>query len=241
MDDENVGDLYYTRFELSESLGTLRKGTYVPKSRAVMVVLCDSYGVNMETISFFKCDIEDNGSMERITLFLNLLYAIYAIGKDVQAMKAVRLLELDANGAELSKIEAAEASIQRLTTKLNVSIKLFDAITKRDTQAKNATKHGSGADVNAMTGCGSSASYNPSCIQNTVNKEDLVRNPSSMSDDGQNSIRRNYVMGLVASAASAFDAAKDIMEALRSKHTNLASKLEREFQGISVLLPDEGY
>ncbi|GKA35895.1 V-type proton ATPase subunit B2-like protein [Tanacetum coccineum] len=29
-------------------------------------------GVNMETISFFKCDFEDNGSMERITLFLNL-------------------------------------------------------------------------------------------------------------------------------------------------------------------------
>ncbi|GKD30893.1 DNA polymerase alpha catalytic subunit [Tanacetum coccineum] len=28
--------------------------------------------VNMETISFFKCDFEDNGSMERITLFPNL-------------------------------------------------------------------------------------------------------------------------------------------------------------------------
>nr|GEZ93172.1 transformation/transcription domain-associated protein isoform X1 [Tanacetum cinerariifolium] len=47
-----------------------------------------------------------------------------------------------------------------------------------------------------------------------------------MSDYGQNSIRRNYAMGLVASAVSAFDAAKDIMEALRSKHTNLASELE---------------
>ncbi|XLS92775.1 hypothetical protein HN51_068783, partial [Arachis hypogaea] len=32
--------------------------------------------------------------------------------------------------------------------------------------------------------------------------------------------------GFVASAASAFDAAKDIMEALRSKHANLASELE---------------
>lgn len=38
--------------------------------------------------------------------------------------------------------------------------------------------------------------------------------------------RRNGALGLVASAASAFDAAKDIMEALRSKHTNLASELE---------------
>ncbi|GJU77555.1 V-type proton ATPase subunit B2-like protein [Tanacetum coccineum] len=96
-------------------------------------------GVNMKTVSFFKRDFEDNGSMERVTLFLNLandptiepgtvddlgiciliwqqytselnelknaigegmtlkdhsdvsnqLYANYAIGKDVQVMKAV--------------------------------------------------------------------------------------------------------------------------------------------------------
>lgn len=45
-------------------------------------------------------------------------------------------------------------------------------------------------------------------------------------DGGQNALRRNGAMGLVASAASAFDAAKDIMETLRSKHTNLASELE---------------
>nr|GEW97706.1 DNA polymerase alpha catalytic subunit [Tanacetum cinerariifolium] len=32
----------------------------------------ESYGVNMENVSFFKCDFEDNGSMERVTLFLNL-------------------------------------------------------------------------------------------------------------------------------------------------------------------------
>ncbi|GJW02771.1 V-type proton ATPase subunit B1 [Tanacetum coccineum] len=162
-------------------------------------------GVNMKTVSFFKRDFEDNGSMERVTLFLNLandptiepgivddldiciliwkqytselnelknaigegmtlkdhsdisnqLYANYAIGKDVQVMKAVvggealsskdleeeririmyekmhqRLLELDANGAESSKIEAAQASIRRLTTKLNVSIRAIDAISR---------------------------------------------------------------------------------------------------------------
>lgn len=52
------------------------------------------------------------------------------------------------------------------------------------------------------------------------------QNPSSTNDGGQSAIRRNYNMGVVASAASAFDAAKDIMEALRSKHTNLASELE---------------
>lgn len=41
-----------------------------------------------------------------------------------------RLIELDANGAESNKIEAAEASIRRLTTKLNVSIKAIDAISR---------------------------------------------------------------------------------------------------------------
>ncbi|KAL7605113.1 hypothetical protein Lser_V15G19220 [Lactuca serriola] len=39
-----------------------------------------------------------------------------------------RLNELDANGAESSKIDAAQASIRRLMTKLNVSIKAIDAI-----------------------------------------------------------------------------------------------------------------
>ncbi|GJS29218.1 transformation/transcription domain-associated protein-like protein isoform X2 [Tanacetum coccineum] len=68
------------------------------------------------------------------------------------------------------------------------------------------------------------------------------QNPSSMSDGGQNAMRRNYAMGLVASAASAFDAAKDIMEALRSKHTNLASELESLLTEIGsrfVTLPEE--
>jgi hypothetical protein len=31
-------------------------------------------GVNMETASFFKRDFEENGSMERVTLFLNLVW-----------------------------------------------------------------------------------------------------------------------------------------------------------------------
>jgi hypothetical protein len=30
-------------------------------------------GVNMETAQFFKRDFEENGSMERVTLFLNLV------------------------------------------------------------------------------------------------------------------------------------------------------------------------
>lgn len=51
--------------------------------------------------------------------------------------------------------------------------------------------------------------------------------PSSTGADGsQMPARRNNGLGWVTSAASAFDAAKDIMEALRSKHTNLANELE---------------
>ncbi|KAK9062066.1 hypothetical protein SSX86_019251 [Deinandra increscens subsp. villosa] len=68
------------------------------------------------------------------------------------------------------------------------------------------------------------------------------QNPSSVNDGGQNAIRRNYAMGLVASASTAFDAAKDIMEALRSKHTNLASELESLLTEIGsrfVTLPEE--
>ncbi|XP_031107078.1 transformation/transcription domain-associated protein-like [Ipomoea triloba] len=65
---------------------------------------------------------------------------------------------------------------------------------------------------------------------------------SSAGDGGQNSIRRNATLGLVSSAASAFEAAKDIMETLRSKHTNLASELEillTEIGSRFVTLPEE--
>ncbi|KAL0449733.1 UNVERIFIED_CONTAM: putative transcription-associated protein 1 [Sesamum latifolium] len=65
---------------------------------------------------------------------------------------------------------------------------------------------------------------------------------SSSNEGGQNVLRRNNAMGLVASAASAFDAAKDIMETLRSKHTNLASELEillTEIGSRFVTLPEE--
>ena len=33
-------------------------------------------GVNMETAQFFKRDFEENGSMERVTLFLNLVLTV---------------------------------------------------------------------------------------------------------------------------------------------------------------------
>ncbi|CAN1122507.1 Transformation/transcription domain-associated protein [Linum perenne] len=73
------------------------------------------------------------------------------------------------------------------------------------------------------------------------NDQSLQQTSSAMSD-GAHSVRRSGPTGLVASAASAFDAAKDIMEALRTKHTNLASELEvllTEIGSRFVTLPEE--
>ncbi|XXG86133.1 hypothetical protein AAC387_Pa11g1088 [Persea americana] len=69
-----------------------------------------------------------------------------------------------------------------------------------------------------------------------------LQSSSTAVDSGQGSLRRNSGLGWVASAASAFDAAKDIMETLRSKHTNLASELEvllTELGSRFVTLPEE--
>ncbi|KAK9039755.1 hypothetical protein V6N11_014947 [Hibiscus sabdariffa] len=76
----------------------------------------------------------------------------------------------------------------------------------------------------------------------TGNDQPLQPSSSSVSDGGQGTMRRNGTLGLVASAASAFDAAKDIMEALRSKHANLAGELEvllTEIGSRFVTLPEE--
>ncbi|KAJ7953120.1 Transformation/transcription domain-associated protein [Quillaja saponaria] len=74
------------------------------------------------------------------------------------------------------------------------------------------------------------------------NDQPLQQSSSTMNDGGQNTLRRSGALGYVASAASAFDAAKDIMEALRSKHGNLASELEillTEIGSKFVTLPEE--
>lgn len=57
-------------------------------------------------------------------------------------------------------------------------------------------------------------------------------------DGGQSTLRRNGAAGMAAAfTANAFDSAKDIMEALRSKHSNLASELEVLFQPYFAALP----
>lgn len=74
------------------------------------------------------------------------------------------------------------------------------------------------------------------------NDQPMQQSSSSINDGSQNASRRAGNLGFVASAASAFDAAKDIMETLRSKHTNLASELEvllTEIGSRFVTLPEE--
>lgn len=65
----------------------------------------------------------------------------------------------------------------------------------------------------------------------------LQQSSSNINDGGQTALRRSGALSLMASAASAFDAAKDIMEALRSKHTNLASELEVQLLMLFILFP----
>lgn len=79
---------------------------------------------------------------------------------------------------------------------------------------------GSGSQVQETERSGGAESSIPS------GNDQSLHQSSSNNEVGQNALRRNNPMGVVASAASAFDAAKDIMETLRSKHTNLASELE---------------
>lgn len=69
-----------------------------------------------------------------------------------------------------------------------------------------------------------------------------LQNSSTIAESSHGTSRRNGGLGWLASAASAFDVAKDIMEHLRSKHNNLASELEvllTEIGSRFVTLPEE--
>lgn len=61
---------------------------------------------------------------------------------------------------------------------------------------------------------------------NVNNTQDQPPQNPTVADGAHIPLRRNGGLGWAASVASAFDAAKDIMEALRNKHQNLAGELE---------------
>ena len=78
-------------------------------------------------------------------------------------------------------------------------------------------------------------------VANSTQEERAPAGDTSGSDNipgtgDQGIARRNMVSGWPGSAVSAFEAAKDIMEALRAKHPNLASELEVDLYLIHVFV-----
>jgi len=68
---------------------------------------------------------------------------------------------------------------------------------------------------------------NPTTVEGSGNAgQDQPPQSSTITDGGPIPVRCNSNIGWLASASSAFDVAKDIMEALRNKHPNLAGELE---------------
>ena len=65
----SVFPLDYPHFNLRSCLSTFQDG-----EEDNFAIVFAAMGVNMETAQFFKRDFEENGSMERVTLFLNLVY-----------------------------------------------------------------------------------------------------------------------------------------------------------------------
>ncbi|KVI08775.1 Armadillo-type fold [Cynara cardunculus var. scolymus] len=157
-----------------------------------------------------------------------------------------------ANKSEFGRMAMAQQRMQQNMAGGSGSAGLADGNTRQGggSSASDNQIHQGSQSVGAVGSHGGGSSQGQEPERSTVaegsvlggNEQQLQQNPSSVSDGGQNAIRRNYAMGLVASAASAFDAAKDIMEALRSKHTNLASELESLLTEIGsrfVTLPEE--
>ncbi|XP_057972938.1 transcription-associated protein 1-like isoform X2 [Malania oleifera] len=161
-----------------------------------------------------------------------------------------------ANKSELGRIAMAQQRMQQ-----NVSGTSAGSLGLADGNAR-VQGHGGGSVPSdgqvhqgnqSVGGIGSHDAGNPhgqepersSAVESSVhagNDHPLQQSSSTINENGQNTLRRNGTLGLVASAASAFDAAKDIMEALRSKHGNLASELETLLTEIGsrfVTLPEE--
>ncbi|XWS45545.1 hypothetical protein CRYUN_Cryun15aG0145700 [Craigia yunnanensis] len=161
-----------------------------------------------------------------------------------------------ANKSELGRMAMAQQRMQQNISGANSgSLVLADGSARvqshtggnlaPDNQVHQGTQSGTG--VGSHDG-GNSHGQEPersTVTENSVhtgNDQPLQQSSSSISDGGQGATRRNGTLGLVASAASAFDAAKDIMEALRSKHANLAGELEvllTEIGSRFVTLPEE--
>ncbi|XP_044469337.1 transcription-associated protein 1-like isoform X2 [Mangifera indica] len=138
-----------------------------------------------------------------------------------------------ANKSELGRIVMAQQRMQQNASASSAgSLGLVDGNARAQCQGGGILP--SDKPINQATQSGGIGS-NDNCIshgqdperpitaESSVNtsNDQPVQQGSATNEGGQNAMRRNGALGLVASAASAFDAAKDIMETLRSKHTSL--------------------
>lgn len=113
-----------------------------------------------------------------------------------------------------------------------------------DNQLHQGAQSGGGLGQHDGSGSQVQETERPAGAESSVpsGNDQSLHQSSSNNEVGQAALRRNNPMGLAASAASAFEAAKDLMETLRSKHTNLASELEillTEIGSRFVTLPEE--
>nr|XP_043617421.1 nitrate regulatory gene2 protein-like [Erigeron canadensis] len=110
-------------------------------SRSRVIKLAGSYKVD---------DVPEDRSV-KLSSTLEKLYMwekkLYKEVKDEERIRVMyekmykRLAQLDKSGAEYSKIEAAEASIKSLMTKLNLSIKTIDAISSEIHKVRDMELH----------------------------------------------------------------------------------------------------
>ncbi|KAJ8628654.1 hypothetical protein MRB53_021977 [Persea americana] len=76
-------------------------------------------GVNMETAQFFKRDFEENGSMERVALFLNLvLYFVYGLKNSVQICIWLALVLLTGEDSVKAGIKRGQTALHSHFTQL---------------------------------------------------------------------------------------------------------------------------
>ncbi|KAF5199838.1 Transcription-associated protein [Thalictrum thalictroides] len=111
-----------------------------------------------------------------------------------------------------------------------------------DNQVQQGSQSGGGHDGGNSHGQEPERAPAVEGSMHSVHDQPLQQGTSTLNEGGQSTLRRSGAVELVASAATAFDAAKDIMEVLRSKHANLASELEillTEIGSRFVTLPEE--
>lgn len=142
-----------------------------------------------------------------------------------------------ANKSELGRLAMAQQ--QRVHQNAAGSLGMTDGIVRMQNHGAMASENQSATGVPHHDGGNSNGqeSERSGAAEGSVhsgNDPHGQQSSSSVHDSGQNLLRRSNALSLVASAASAFDSAKDIMEALRSKHTNLAGELEVKLLNLGL-------